>query len=105
MVSPTGEAQLAVWGQAVEAFGSRIVQVRNSFALNDATSALPPNGYGMQSVVITHVFEPTKDVTRRNCREIRTRVKPPSASGVGCRQERSAHASPRLSLRAGQSLH
>ena len=63
VVSPTAEAQLAMWGEAVEAMGASIVKVRNSFALNDGTSALPPNGYGVQAIVVTHVFQPRKAVS------------------------------------------
>ena len=52
-----------MWGEAVEAMGASIVKVRNSFALNDGTSALPPNGYGVQAIVVTHVFQPRKAVS------------------------------------------
>jgi len=61
VVSPTAEAQLALWGEIVEKMGESVLMVTNTFAMQDATSLLPENEYGLQGIRIVHVFSPTRD--------------------------------------------
>ena len=59
-VCQTAEGTLALWGEVVEKLGPSMLHVQNSYALTDELCALPENGFGMQSIRLTHVFWPAK---------------------------------------------
>ena len=61
LVSDSAEGQLALWGQLVESLGERVLAASNTFAQSDA--ACKEGSAGMQQIVISVSFAPTRDGT------------------------------------------